>query len=113
MFVTDVDGLLLDVNNAKTLVGEMSTGKARSLIEKGLVGKKIALVGENSYAWVLVYLSVVNINATIVPLDKELLKEGMLELVTRADASVLFYSNNYSNIYCLQIDIDHKILYLT
>ncbi len=38
VFVTDVDGLLLDVNNAKTLVGEMSTGKARSLIEKGLVG---------------------------------------------------------------------------
>lgn len=38
VFVTDVDGLLLDVNNDKTLVGEMNTQKAKNLIEKGMIG---------------------------------------------------------------------------
>lgn len=38
VFVTDVDGLLLDVDNDKTKVGEIDVEKARKLITNGLVG---------------------------------------------------------------------------
>lgn len=65
---------------------------ANTLIDKGFQGKRIALIGENSYAWVLTYLAVVNINATIVPLDKELTAEEICELVKRAGACALFHS---------------------
>ena len=75
--------------------GQELCALANTLIDRGLAGKAIAVVGENSYAWVLTYLSVVNINATIVPLDKELSKEAMQELVARSGAGVLFYSNTY------------------
>ncbi|MDO4617884.1 MAG: acetylglutamate kinase [Clostridia bacterium] len=37
VFVTDVDGLLLDVNNDKTLVDNINVEKARELIENGLI----------------------------------------------------------------------------
>lgn len=37
VFVTDVDGLLLDVNNDKTLVGEINVAKAKNLIDNGLI----------------------------------------------------------------------------
>lgn len=38
VFLTDVDGLLLDVNNSKTLVDEVTVEKAYDLIENGLIG---------------------------------------------------------------------------
>lgn len=38
VFVTDVDGLLLDVNNDKTLVGHINVEKAKNLIDNGLIG---------------------------------------------------------------------------
>ena len=75
--------------------GQELCALANALIDSGLKGQAIAVVGENSYPWVLTYLSVVNINATIVPLDKELTKEAMQELAARAGAGVLFYSNTY------------------
>ncbi len=37
VFVTDVDGLLLDVNNDKTLVGNINVEKAKNLIDNGLI----------------------------------------------------------------------------
>ena len=68
---------------------------ANVLIERGLTGQAVAVVGENSYPWILTYLSVVNSNATIVPLDKELSKESLAELAVRAKVGVLFYSNTF------------------
>ena len=38
VFVTDVDGILLDVNNDKTLVHFMDVKKARSLLENDFIG---------------------------------------------------------------------------
>ncbi len=38
VFITDVDGLLLDVNNEKTLVGCINVEKAKNLIENELIG---------------------------------------------------------------------------
>lgn len=38
VFITDVDGILLDVNNDKTIVHYMDTEKAKMLIENGMIG---------------------------------------------------------------------------
>lgn len=38
VFVTDVDGILLDVDNDKTLIDCITVDKARDLIENGLIG---------------------------------------------------------------------------
>lgn len=45
---------------------------ATGLIDMGFKGKKIAVIGENSYKWIVTYMSVVTGVGTIVPLDKEL-----------------------------------------
>lgn len=42
-----------------------------SLIEKGLLNKKIAVIGRNSYKWAVSYLSA-SIVGVVVPIDKEL-----------------------------------------
>ncbi|MEG0221406.1 MAG: AMP-binding protein, partial [Clostridia bacterium] len=46
---------------------------ATALIEKyHLQGKKVAVIGENSYQWIVSYLAVTTAVGIVVPLDKEL-----------------------------------------
>ncbi|MEM5768986.1 MAG: AMP-binding protein, partial [Bacillota bacterium] len=76
--------------------GEELTALANALIARGLTGARMALVGENSYEWVLSYFSIVNTNSTAVPLDKELTAEELRAFVLRAGATVLFVSPTYA-----------------
>lgn len=61
-------------------------------INMGLEGKKVAVVGENSYKWIVTYLSVTNGTGVIVPLDRELPSKEMANLITRAEVSAIVYS---------------------
>lgn len=67
-------------------------GLGTKLIDMGLLGKKIALIGENSYEWVLTYLATVNGTGIIVPIDRELKAEEVFNLLKRAGVSAVFYS---------------------
>ncbi len=69
-----------------------------ALIARGFEGKNVGLIGENSYPWVLLYFSVVNINATIVPMDKDLSKEEITSFINRTEAEALFYSSAYVEV---------------
>ena len=61
-------------------------------INMGLKGKKIAVIGENSYKWVLTYLSVTNGTGVVVPLDRELPAKEIANLIVRGDVSCLVCS---------------------
>jgi len=76
--------------------GEELSALANSLMARGWAGERMALVGENSYEWVLAYFSIVNTNSTAVPLDKELTAEELKAFVLRAKATVLFVSPSYA-----------------
>ncbi|WP_313119363.1 AMP-binding protein [Proteiniclasticum ruminis] len=68
-----------------------------SLLERGLLGKHFAIVGENSYSYVVSYMAVSMGLGVIVPLDKELSKEELLKLIYKSDAEVLLYSELLSD----------------
>lgn len=63
-----------------------------ALLAKGLKGARIAVVGENSYKWVVSYLSVTNGTGVVVPLDKELPTNEMEGLIERAEVRAIFTS---------------------
>lgn len=70
------------------------TSVGAALIEKlGLKGKKIAIIGENSYEWAVSYYSVVCGTGIVVPLDKELPANEIVNLVKRSKAEAIFYSS--------------------
>ncbi len=77
--------------------GEELCALANALSERGLAGKRMALVGENSYTWLLSYFAIVNTNSTVVPMDKELTGDELKALVQRSGAAVLFYSPAYAD----------------
>ena len=63
------------------------------LFSKGFNGdKKIAVLGENSYNWIVTYFSVVNGGNIIIPLDKELKPNELLVLLNSSETDVLVYS---------------------
>lgn len=64
------------------------------LMDLGLLGENIAIIGENSYEWVLSYFAIVNGVGTAVPLDKDLKKQEIANLVRTADCKGILYSSS-------------------
>ncbi len=62
------------------------------LLKLGLQGKKIAVIGENCYEWILTYIATVNGVGVIVPLDKDLPVNEIVNLLRRSHVSAVVYS---------------------
>jgi len=59
---------------------------------------RVAVIGENSYEWILTYFAVVCSNNIIVPIDKELASADIAELLKDCEATVFVYSKDYDDI---------------
>lgn len=67
------------------------------LIENNLNEKKVALLGENSYEWILSYFAIANSKNIVVPIDKELDVQAVEKIIQKTEAELLIYSNDYSD----------------
>ena len=65
------------------------------LIDIGLKDKHIAIVGENSYNWIVSYLAIITGVGVAVPLDKELDSEQISKLLEKGDASAVLFSKGF------------------
>lgn len=63
-----------------------------ALVARGFKGSKIAVVGDNSHRWALSYYSVVCGVGVIVPIDRNLEKGEITNLLERADVEAVFAS---------------------
>lgn len=63
-------------------------------INKGLQGKSIAVIGANSFEWVLAYLSAATVGC-VVPLDKELHMDDVKEFMESANCAAICYGDVY------------------
>ena len=61
-----------------------------ALMSKGYSGKRIGVMGENSYNWCLAYFAASCGIGVVVPLDKLLQKDELKSLIQRGDVSVVF-----------------------
>ena len=55
----------------------------------------IAIIGDNSYEWLTVYLTVLKSNHVFVPIDKELTKAEIFNVLRNSDSEVIFYAGKY------------------
>lgn len=67
------------------------------LYSLGLKGKHIAILGENSYEWIVAFCAIVNGGMVAVPIDKELPPETVQKLFKQSDCSAVIYSRTYEN----------------
>ncbi|MBQ2747695.1 MAG: AMP-binding protein, partial [Firmicutes bacterium] len=74
-------------------------GLGTALMAGGLKGKRIAVIGENSYMWEMAYLATICGIGIIVPLDKELSASELKQLVVAADVSCVFFDKKFEEMF--------------
>jgi len=70
-----------------------------ALLDKGLKGKRIAVIGENRYEWAVTYFAVVNGVGVIVPIDKELPENEIESLIVRSEAEAVVFSGKLQSAF--------------
>ncbi|MDD4493511.1 MAG: AMP-binding protein [Eubacteriales bacterium] len=90
----------------------------------GLQGAKIALIGENSYQWILSYFAIVNGGNVVVPLDMETPEDDLAALLINTEISCVICSEkcfvkvqrikrsfNFQLLYVFEKDISNLVLH--
>ena len=68
-----------------------------ALYKYNLLDKHVAIIGENSYKWITVYITMLQGNGVFVPIDKELTIDGVINVLKHSESEVLFYSKKYED----------------
>ena len=61
-----------------------------ALCSLGLKAKHIAIMGKNSHKWCISYFGITNGTGVVVPIDKELMAEDVLNILTVSEAKAMF-----------------------
>lgn len=72
---------------------EYIRGLGTALISLGARDKKVALIGECSFQWVMAYFALMSIGAVTVPVDKELPAPDMGSILNTAECEIVCYSS--------------------
>lgn len=78
-------------------IRKMIDALGTALINLGLKGKRIAVIGENRYEWEIAYLSIVCGTGIVVPLDKSLTENELKRLIKKSEVEAIFCSEKYVN----------------
>ena len=68
------------------------------ILSKGLKKEKIAILGENSYEWLLCYFAVLGSGNTAVPLDRDLPVDDLLYNIHNSGCKAIFCSALYKDV---------------
>lgn len=69
------------------------------LRRNGRRGRRIAVVGENSYHWILAYLASVSGAGVVIPLDRLLPPDEIRQLLIRSEADTVFYDSSFLSLF--------------
>lgn len=64
----------------------------------GLKNAKIAVIGENSYKWILTYFATVIGGNVIVPVDRDLTSDAIINVINDSGAKALIYTDTYKKV---------------
>lgn len=68
------------------------------LYEKDFRDKHIAIIGENSYEWIVAFLAIVNGGNVAVPIDKEQPAERIKQMLLQSDCEAVIVSKSYADL---------------
>ena len=72
---------------------------ATALLDLGFKGKRIALIGENRYEWVISYLAVTCGGMVIAPLDKALPDKEIISLLKRSEVDAVIFEEKHEELF--------------
>lgn len=66
-----------------------------ALFDMGFSGAHVACIGENSYRWLTVYMTMLNSNGVFVPVDRLLPEDDIVTVLNHSETEVLFFSEKF------------------
>ena len=78
-------------------------------VNKGWNGKHIAIIGSSSYNWVVTFLGIACSANVVIPIDRMLSEEEMLNLIVMGDVDVVFLSQEYEPMIKKIEERDNKV----
>lgn len=85
---------IVDVSYEQFYADTKALGTAITALGHGK--SHIAMIGPNSYKWLLTYMTVLNSEGVYVPIDKELPFDEIVHIVNDSDSEVFFYAGFYA-----------------
>lgn len=79
-------------------VRDMINSLGTALIDMGLKGKRIGVIGQNRYEWEIAYLSIVCGAGIVVPMDKSLPENELKQVIKRSNVEAIFCTEKYISI---------------
>lgn len=70
---------------------------ATAMIARNMNSLRVAVVGMNSYEWIVTYLAVVTCGAVVIPIDRELKKNELVNILDKAGAGAVFYTDEQAD----------------
>ena len=90
----EIDGEIITHKEFRKRVDYLGT----ALINAGLKGKRIGVIGENSINWEYSYLAIVCGTGVVVPLDRALPANELESLIKRSEINAIFFDSKYEEI---------------
>lgn len=79
------------------------------LVREGHAGKHIAIIGSTSYNWITTFLGIACSANVVIPIDKMLSEEEMLNLLVMGDVDMVFLSNEFETMTLKIEEADNKV----
>lgn len=70
-----------------------------SLLNLGLQGKRVAIIGPNRYEWCVSYLAITSSDIVVVPLDKSLPNNEIEDLMKRSKVDAVIFDAKYIDVF--------------
>lgn len=70
-----------------------------ALLSLNLENKKIAILSPNRYEWCVSYLAITTSNMVVVPLDKSLPENEIVDLINRSEVEGVIFDKKYSEVF--------------
>ena len=72
-------------------------GLGQYLYSNGVINKHVAILGENTYDWIVCYFALITGTNVTVPLDAKLPDEDLADVLARSDSEILFYAKDFED----------------
>lgn len=82
------------------------------LYDLGLGHSHVACIGDNSYNWIVAYLTVLKSAGVFVPIDKELPVDDIVRVINDSDSEAIFCGGRFENIIIDNLNRLPKIKYV-
>jgi len=88
---SDGNYIIITHDELRNMIDALGT----ALINLGLKGKRIAVIGKNRYEWGIAYLSIVCGTGVVVPIDKSLPENELASVIERAEVEAVLYDKKH------------------